>query len=122
MAPLACSPAIDKADASVFTFDQIFQHRPVGITTPPYFADGSDIGAYELRSYPASAPVALTIGKINNGVRISWPASSCFVLQQTSDLANPNWVNCAYPVNVSGNMKEVTISPAPGNLFFRLHP
>ncbi len=123
MAPLACSPVIDKGDASVFTFDQIFQHRPKGITTPPYLADGSDIGAYELQAYPSSAPIALTINKINNGVIISWPSSSCFVLQQTSDLANQNWANCVYPVNFNGNLKEVTISPAPGNLFFRLsHP
>ena len=124
MAPLACSPVIDKGGATILNYDQIYQHRPVGITTPPYFGVvGSDIGAYELQAYPASAPVPLTIAQINNGVVISWPSSSCFVLQQTGDLGKPNWVNSMYPVNVSGALKQVTISPAPGNLFFRLwHP
>lgn len=122
-APLACSPAIDRGTNGGFTYDQILRPRPVGITSPPYFGDGSDIGAFELQSYPTNAVVPLTIARSGNGVVISWPASSCFVLQQTSDLNLPNWVYTPNPFIVVGDQKEVAIAPALGNLFFRLfHP
>ena len=122
MAPLACSPAIDAGSTGGFASDQIGQTRPKGITAAPYVVDGSDIGAYELQSYPAAAAIPLTITRSGNGVIISWPSSSCFVLQQSSTLNPPNWGNTP-PFNIVGGQKQVTIAPATGNLFFRLfHP
>ena len=57
-----------------------------------------------------------------NGVMIAWPASSCFILQQSATLDPPDWENNLNPVTVVGVEKRVFISPAAGNMFYRLHP
>ena len=53
--PLACSPAIDAGSDCVgcLTLDQIDQPRPVLVTAGVSSGKGSDIGAYELQSYPS---------------------------------------------------------------------
>jgi hypothetical protein len=126
MAPLAGSPAIDAGivDGAVFDttvgifIDQIGQLRKVPITGNAN-GDGTDIGAYELQC-SLDAP-ALSVSHSVTNVIITWPwPSTCFVLQQSSDLSTTNWVNCGYPISVNGNQNQVVISPPQGNLFFRL--
>jgi hypothetical protein len=125
-APLACSPAIDAGSDCVgcVTHDQIDQLRPVLVTATPAAGKGSDIGAYELQSYPAAAavPLRITPAQTGNGVMIAWPASSCFVLQQSLTLDPPDWENNLNPVSIVGAEKRVFITPAVGNMFYRLHP
>jgi hypothetical protein len=41
-------------------------------------------------------------------------------LQQNTDLATANWVSNTIPINVVNGTNQVTVSPATGNLFFRL--
>ncbi len=125
-APLACSPAIDEGSDCVgcLAVDQIAQPRPVLVTAGVSSGKGSDIGAYELQSYPSAAAVPLTIARLTtgNGVMIAWPASSCFILQQSATLDPPDWENNLNPVTVVGAEKRVFITPALGSMFYRLHP
>ena len=125
-APLSCSPAIDAGSdcPECLTVDQIDQPRPVLVTAGVSSGKGSDIGAYELQSYPSAAAVPLTITRLTtgNGVMIAWPASSCFILQQSATLDPPDWENNLNPVTVVGVEKRVFITPALGNMFYRLHP
>jgi hypothetical protein len=125
LAPLACSPAIDAGSACCLNFDQIDQPRPVLITSSVPDGKGSDIGAYELQSYPADTPVPLSITLLpsTHGVRIAWPASSCFILQQSASLDPPDWRNNLDPVHIVRAEKYVLIAPAEGTMFYRLfHP
>jgi hypothetical protein len=117
MAPLAGSPAIDFGGPTSYSTDQAGQIRPVIVAGIQNGGDGSDIGAYELQC-SLDVPT-LSAARSGNGVILSWPwPSTCFVLQQSSDLKN--WVDSTYAINVVGNQNQVVINPAPGNLFFRL--
>ena len=124
-APLSCSPVIDKGSAATFSRDQILQVRPVGITAPPYFVDGSDIGAFELQSFPTTRPsLGIVRSFVTNTVTIFWPyAFNCFVLQQNADLATTNWVPVANPVSLVSEQCQVTVTPSVSHEFYRLvHP
>jgi hypothetical protein len=64
----------------------------------------------------------LTIRAAGNSVILSWAATPAgFVLQQTANVAAPSWVNYSGTTNVSNGTNSATITPAAGNLFFRLH-
>ncbi len=68
-------------------------------------------------------PPTLTITSTNsNSLVISWSSfSTGFALQTNSDLTTTNWVPASYTIsNTSGTNESVTITPPPGNLFFRL--
>ena len=124
-APLSCSPVIDKGSAATFSHDQILQVRPVGITTPPYFVDGSDIGAFELQSFPTTRPLLGILRSFaTNTVTISWPYEfNCFALQQNADLATTNWVAVMDAVSVVSNRCQVAVTPSVNHEFYRLvHP
>jgi hypothetical protein len=123
MAPLSCSPAIDFGTTGGFSSDEIGQTRPIIITSSPVAGRGSDIGAYELLSYPTDRTTVLNIVKNTTGgtVRVSWPASSCLVLQQTADLAHPMWVNTPNAVVVNNGFNEVLIAHDQSTLFFSLN-
>lgn len=123
LAPLSCSPVIDKGSLGGFNRDQVLQTRPVGITASPYLADGSDIGAFELQIFPTNAP-SLSITQSVNQVTVLWRlAFNCFVLQENSDLLATNWVNSTNAVTIVGNQCQVIVSPPTGNRFYRLfHP
>ena len=123
--PLSCSPVIDKGSATLFNRDQILQVRPVGITTPPYLMDGSDIGAFELQSFPTTRPLLGIVRSFaTNTVTIFWPYEfNCFALQQNADLATTNWVAVMDTVSVVGNQCQVTVTPSVSHEFYRLvHP
>jgi FG-GAP-like repeat len=55
---------------------------------------------------------------------ISWPwPSTGYVLQQTTNLATANWTTFNGLVSSNSTSMSVIITPATGNLFFRLsHP
>ncbi len=116
MALLTGSPAIDAGDDVVLTsspfviFDQRGQSRQIGAHV--------DIGAYEAPLPPPTLSVVLS----GANVILSWPSQSTgFVLQQNSNLANPNgWSPCGDTPGDNGTIKSILISPPTGNLFFRL--
>lgn len=123
MAPLSCSPAIDFGTTGGFPSDEIGQTRPKIITSSPAAGRGSDIGAYELLYYPTNGTTVLNIVKNTTGgtVLVSWPASSCLVLQQTADLAHPMWVNTTNAVVVNNGFNQVLITHDQSALFFSLN-
>ena len=63
----------------------------------------------------------LCITPSSGSVTVSWPSSAAgCVLEQTSDLAAPNWTASGYTVCDDGTNKSITITSPAGNLFFRL--
>jgi hypothetical protein len=73
--------------------------------------------------YPTllSTPPTLGIQPATNGITLFWPVTTTtYRLQQNSDLTTANWVSNTIPVNVVNGTNQVTVSPATGNLFFRL--
>jgi hypothetical protein len=124
MAPLACSPAIDAGTAEGQIIDQAGQNRTVPLIVAVNGSDGTDIGAYELQTFPK---VPLSVVQANGNITLSWPApdASCFILQQATTLVpRGQWMDTTYKVNGVGNQNQVVIpEPVSGNLFFRLrHP
>lgn len=63
----------------------------------------------------------LSIHIVGNQAVISWPTPSAgFFLQQSPTPAPSGWVNFSGSTNVIGATNSVSITPAAGNLFFRL--
>jgi hypothetical protein len=57
----------------------------------------------------------------SNTVIISWPAPAAgFVLQQTSALDTPSWVNVTNAVAVTNGINQVSLSFTSGNQFYQL--
>jgi hypothetical protein len=95
------------------------------ITVKP--ALGSDLTGvsepfYGLASYPLPPP-NLSIAQTGNSFIVSWPNTGSFTLQVNSSLAvTAGWATSGYTVttNSPNGTNSITISPPPGNLFFRL--
>ncbi|MGH7943201.1 MAG: hypothetical protein ACREFR_19250 [Limisphaerales bacterium] len=67
-----------------------------------------------------STPV-LSIKYSGDEAILFWPSDSTgFVLQQSGGLTAANWVDATNLVNVVGNENQAIISPASGNVFYRL--
>ena len=102
------------------TTDQRGQPRPYDISSIPNAGggDGSDIGAFELIPPPLLSAVCS-----GNSVIISWPSNvGNYYLEQKSDLAIPGgWVRSDYSIATTNGTNSVSITPAIGNQFFRLH-
>jgi hypothetical protein len=125
MAPLSCSPVIDAATTGVLTTDQIGQGRHKVITSGAHPGDGSDIGAFELQSYPTDGSTLLHIvgGGSGGTVMVSWAASSCLILQEAANLQNPMWMDVTNQVFQANGNNEVFVYGGGNQLFFRLfHP
>ena len=67
------------------------------------------------------APVLRIVHRANQ-VIVSWPTPGTnWTLQQNSNLAGfGGWTTSGYPVAATNGMSSITISAAPGNIFFRL--
>jgi uncharacterized repeat protein (TIGR03803 family) len=56
-----------------------------------------------------------------NSVKVLWPDTSSFTLQQNTDLANTNgWATSGDSITTANGTNSITITPVTGNLFFRL--
>jgi hypothetical protein len=55
-----------------------------------------------------------------NNVKVSWPDTGSYTLQQNSDLATTNWTTSGYAITTNNGTNSITITPPTGNLFFRL--
>ena len=118
LAPLACSPVIDRGSMTMLGMDQTGQVRPRLVTSGPFPSDGSDIGSVELQSYPEEAAPILNIEKVANTVVLTWPANACYILEQSMTLQN-DWIN-APPSTVVGSTRRLVIFPLGDRMFFRL--
>jgi hypothetical protein len=67
-------------------------------------------------------PVSLTIVSSGlNSVTVLWPNIGNYTLQQNSDLASAaGWSTSGYSITTSNGTNSISITPATGNLFFRL--
>jgi uncharacterized delta-60 repeat protein/uncharacterized repeat protein (TIGR01451 family) len=65
-------------------------------------------------------PPALTITRVGNNVRLSWPTGTGFQLQTADSLAPANWTDVSVAPQVNGGQNVLTLS-APGRVqFYRL--
>ena len=55
-----------------------------------------------------------------NSVKVSWPDTGTYTLQQNSNLAGGSWITSGYTITTSNGTNSITITPPTGNLFFRL--
>jgi hypothetical protein len=55
-----------------------------------------------------------------NSVKILWPNTGSYTLQQSGTLTAPNWVTSGFSLTNGFGTNFVTITPPVGNLFFRL--
>jgi hypothetical protein len=63
----------------------------------------------------------LLITRSGNSVLLTWPSPSTgFALQQTTSLKPVNWTNAPQTATDDGIIKSVTVSPATGNVYYRL--
>ena len=69
---------------------------------------------------PPSPLPALRIERLGNGLRLAWPhAAAGFVLQASTNLNSPEWIDVADTPNSEGDDNVVTNTPE-ANVFFRL--
>jgi len=55
-----------------------------------------------------------------NSVKVSWPNTGTYTLQQNSNLAGGSWTTSGYTITTSNGTNSITITSPTGNLFFRL--
>jgi hypothetical protein len=56
-----------------------------------------------------------------NSVKVLWPNTGSSTLEENNDLTvTAGWITSGYAVSTSNGANSVTITPATGNLFFRL--
>ena len=56
-----------------------------------------------------------------NSVKVSWPDTGSYTLQQNGTLAGGSWTTSGYGITTSNGTNSITVTPPTGNLFFRLH-
>ena len=68
------------------------------------------------------ASPTLWLGRTGGYLMFSWPAvGSNFVLESTTNLANPVWVPVKYPPVISGDVITVTVKATGAESYYRLH-
>ena len=55
-----------------------------------------------------------------NSVKVSWPDTGSYTLQQNTNLAGGGWTTSGYSITTANGTNSITITPPTGNLFFRL--
>lgn len=55
-----------------------------------------------------------------NSVRVFWPDTGGYTLEQTTGLATPTWTPSTYVITAANGTNSITITPPMGELFFRL--
>jgi len=78
--------------------------------------------SFQLGIYATAVPPPNLI-IVTNGpgsMRILWPNSGSYTLQQNTNLASTNWVASNYVITNNVVTNFCTVAPVPGNSFFRL--
>lgn len=69
----------------------------------------------------AGLPDLVIVPNGPNSVKIMWPATGSYTLQQNADLANPSgWAASGYSISTASGTNSITITSVGGQLFFRL--
>jgi hypothetical protein len=69
----------------------------------------------------AGVPNVVIVPNGPNSVKVLWPNTGSYTLQQNSNLTTPaGWTTSGYSVTTSNGTNSITITPSVGNLFFRL--
>ena len=55
-----------------------------------------------------------------NSIKVSWPDTGSYVLEQNSNLNGGSWTSSGFTVSTASGMKSITVTSPTGNLFFRL--
>jgi hypothetical protein len=55
-----------------------------------------------------------------NSVKVSWPDTGTYTLQQNSNVDGGGWTTSGYTLTTANGTNSITITPPTGNLFFRL--
>lgn len=55
-----------------------------------------------------------------SGVKLSWPNTGSYTLQQNSNLAMGIWTASSYAITTANGTNSITITPPAEKLFFRL--
>lgn len=83
-----------------------------------YVADTSN---NTIRKGSIAAVPNLSVGSAAPGsVVVFWPVLGNPTLQTNGDLTTTNWVNYGGTITTANGTNNVTVTPPPGNLFFRL--
>jgi len=53
-------------------------------------------------------------------VKVSWPNTGVYTLQQNTNVAKGTWAASVYTITTANGTNSITITPPVGNLFFRL--
>jgi len=69
---------------------------------------------------PGVPLLTITFNSQPSTLTISWPDTGSYTLQSNGDLTTINWAGYGGTVITSNAISRVTITPPPGNLFFRL--
>jgi len=69
----------------------------------------------------AGVPNLIIVPNGANSVKILWPNTGSYTLQQNANLALANgWTTSGYSITTADGTNSITITPPTGNLFFRL--
>jgi hypothetical protein len=68
----------------------------------------------------AGVPNLIIVPNGPNSVKVLWPNTGSYTLQQNSNLATSNWGTTGYSISTASGTNSITITPPTGNLFFRL--
>ena len=68
----------------------------------------------------AGVPNLIIVPNGPNSVKVLWPNTGSYTLQQNSNLAGGRWTTSSYSITTANGTNGITITPPTGNLFFRL--
>ena len=68
----------------------------------------------------AGAPNLIIVPNGPNSVKILWPNTGSYTLQQNGNLTSGSWTTSGYSISTANGTNSITITPPTGNLFFRL--
>jgi hypothetical protein len=111
--------------ANSYAFAGVSSTTPITQVTLLYDG-GFDAATFAANiAFGTSVPNLTIVPNGTNSVIILWPApaTNSYTLQQNSNLATTNWTTTGYAITNGFGTNFCTITPATGNLFFRLrHP
>ena len=100
----------------------IGQHDAGGpMTGGSYSLTGGFWALISVVQTPGTPNLTITVVRPDS-VIVSWPDTGNYTLQQNSSLAAAaNWTTSGYAITTANGTNSITVSPATGNLFFRLY-
>lgn len=84
-------------------------------------ADGGTVSTQVISNFTMSLPsVPIVTQTTGSSLVLTWPAALGAFLQSKSDLSAPAWIYSTATFRVVGSEARVTVTPLPGNQFYRL--